>query len=178
MALKLPIYRLTQYQEPRIGEFMSGRFQPFKVQVEKPLPTPYWYARIHALDFAPETNVYYISKKPNEAAVDSFICYGGYLYVFQFTVSEQHKIKDGPISRFATCRDLSPRQNYIFVFIIPYGVETLECSYPESAELQELSPCYLQVVMENSTTPVASLEQLPHKNQKSLRHLQKNRRLK
>ena len=89
--------------------------------------------------------------------MDSFICYGGYLYLFQFTVSEKHKIKDDPISRFATCRDLPPRQNWIFIFIIPYSVETLKCSYPESPEFQGLSPCSSQVGMENSTTPVASL---------------------
>ena len=87
-----------------------------------------------AQGFAPEPNVYYIPKKPNEAPVDSFSCYGGYLYLFQSTVSEEHEIKDGLIRRFATYRDLPPRRNWIFIFIIPYGVETLERLCPKSPE--------------------------------------------
>ena len=45
----------------------------------------------------------YIPNKPNEAPVDSFICYRSYLYLFQFTVSEDHEIQDGliPISKMS-----------------------------------------------------------------------------
>ena len=60
--------------------------------VARPFLRPSDTREYDALDIAPETNVYY-TPKPNEAAVDTFICYGGYLYLFQFTVSEKYKIR-------------------------------------------------------------------------------------
>jgi hypothetical protein len=105
------------------------------------------------LDFALESNVYYIPMKPNQVAVDSFICYGGYLYLFQFTVSEERKINDGLISQFATCRNLPPPRNWRYIFVIPDGVKTLVCPYPKSPGIQELRPCSSQVVVEDFAKP-------------------------
>ena len=127
------------------------------------------------LDFALESNVYYIPMKPNQVAVDSFICYGGYLYLFHFTVSEEHKINDGLISQFATCRNLPPPRNWRYIFVIPDGVKTLVCPYPKSPEVQELRPCSSQVVVEDFAKPPEQKsplsineggEQHPHKRMK------------
>ena len=185
MALKSPTYRSKQYQEPRTGAFTSGRFQP----LWNPLPTPFWYGRIRCSGFCAWDKCLLHSEEAKWSAVNSFICYGSLPILILVYCAQKAQYQRWPnlvLWDMSTCRDLPPHQNWIFIFIIPYGVETLECSYPESPELQELSPCSSQIVTENSTTLVlvASLlikggeEQLPHKNQKSLRHPQKNRRLK
>jgi hypothetical protein len=105
-----------------------------------------------------EEDIYYIPMKSNEVAFDSFICHDGHLYMFQFTVSDNHGINKGLISRFTQlvgCEQLPPHENWHFIFLIPDGGNTLKCPYPESPELQELEPCSSQVVMRNFTKLIA-----------------------
>jgi hypothetical protein len=95
-----------------------------------------------------EKDVYYVPMISNEVAFDSFIWHGDFLYIFQFTVSEDHAIKEGLISRFTQLGSerLPPRKNWHYIFIIPNGTKTLKCPYPERRELQELRPYSSQIV--------------------------------
>lgn len=86
-------------------------------------------------------------KKQNEAGFGSFIRYDGMLYIFQFTVFDEHSIDNGLISRFAECTGLPQRDNWRYIFVIPDGVEHLKCPYPTSRELHELIPYSAQMVM-------------------------------
>jgi len=53
----------------------------------------YKYGDQEFREIDPKPNIYYIPKMTNEEALDSFILHGDLLSIFQFTVSEQHKIK-------------------------------------------------------------------------------------
>jgi hypothetical protein len=106
-----------------------------------------------------EQDVYYIPMKSNDVAFDSFIRHDDYLYIFQFTVSENHGIDPGLIPRLtllADCTDdLPPRENWLFIFIIPDGLKALTCPYPDSPELQKLEPFSSQVVMKDLAKSIA-----------------------
>ena len=101
------------------------------------------------LAFALEQGVYYIPKKPNEVAFDSFIFHDSYLYIFQFTVSKEHGINDKLISRFEECTNVPPHDKWRFIFVIPDDVKALECPYPKSDGLQRLKPLSSQISLED-----------------------------
>ena len=96
-----------------------------------------------------EEDVYYVPTISNEVAFDSFICHGGFLYIFQFTVSENHDIKEGLISRFKqlSSERLPPREKWCFIFIIPNGTKILKCPY--RTELQGLNLYSSQIMMKD-----------------------------
>ena len=97
------------------------------------------------LAFALRQNVYYIPKKLNEAVFASFILKDDILYLFQFTVFEEHRINDKLILRFEECTNVPPRDKWRFILIIPDDVEALECLYPKNQGLQKLNPFSSQV---------------------------------
>ena len=90
--------------------------------------------------FSLQENIYYIPMISNEVAFDSFICYDGHLYIFQFTVSKNHDIKKGLISRIPELiglEHLPQREKWHFIFIIPDDGKTLKCPYcPEFQGLE------------------------------------------
>ena len=103
-----------------------------------------------------EPSVYYIPRKPSEVAFDSFICFKGLLYIFQFTASEERSIDSRLISRFAKCTGVPKRGNWRFIFIIPNSVKQLKCPSPESRRLQLLQPFSSQVSVDDLSERVAS----------------------
>jgi hypothetical protein len=107
----------------------------------------------------PEPGIYYyIPRKSNQVALDSFILYETIFYMFQFTVSEAHSINDGLISQFAERVKLPPMDKWRFIFIISDNVKLLECPYPKSPTLQRLVPSSAQIVLEDPAEPVAPPE--------------------
>jgi hypothetical protein len=106
------------------------------------------------LELAIEPDIYYIPMKSNEVAFDSFICHGDHLYIFQFTVSQEHGINDGLTLRFAECTNFPPRENWRFIFVIPNNVKHFQCPFPKSQALQDLEIFSAQVVVvEESKEP-------------------------
>jgi hypothetical protein len=98
------------------------------------------------LAFPLEQNVYYVPKKLNEAAFDSFILKDGLLYLFQFTVSPKHDINEALITRFQDCADVPTPDNWRYIFIIPNDKTVFNCPYPtKSHELRKLTPFSSQV---------------------------------
>ena len=112
-------------------------------------PSDYCEYDDESLALSLEEDVYYVPTISNEVAFDSFICHGGFLYIFQFTVSEDHDIKEGLITRFTqlSSERLPPREKWRFIFIIPNGTKTLECPY--RTELQGLRLYSSQIVMKD-----------------------------
>lgn len=105
------------------------------------------------LDFAPERNVYYIPKSPSELA---FIHCGDRLYIFQFTVSSEHGIKDGLIAQFAKCHNLPQPGNWRFIFIIPSDIGEIESPCSNSLGL---TPFSSRVAMDDFAKLMASSKQ-------------------
>jgi hypothetical protein len=100
-------------------------------------------------EFDPKRNIYYIPKITNEEALDSFIWYGNYLYIFQFTVSKKQDIKTGFISRFTACNKFPQPGNWRFVFVIPNGDgQILKCPYFQIPNLPDFKPFSAQVAMD------------------------------
>ena len=104
----------------------------------------------------PKPNIYYIPKMKNEEALDSFIWYDNYLYIFQFTVSKKHDIKPGFISRFTACNKFPQSDKWRFVFIIPDSDDQiLKCPYFQIPELPDFKPFSAQVAMDGYAKLVA-----------------------
>ena len=91
---------------------------------------------VQGLTLTPD--VYYIPSTQNAVAVGSFIYHGGYLYLFQFSISDQRKVNLKFMSRFTQYANFPPRFKWRLIFIIPDDVEVLTCPYSWSPELQTL----------------------------------------
>ena len=112
--------------------------------------------------FSLQENIYYIPMISNEVAFDSFICHDGHLFIFQFTVSKNHDIKKGFISRISQLIGLEhvpPRENWRFIFIVPGDGKTLKCPY--SPEFQGLEPYSSELVMKEFIESILSLDPPP-----------------
>ncbi len=107
----------------------------------------YDHLKLEELDIKQDT--FYIPASDNAEAVDSFICHNNHLYLFQFTVSDDHDIKPGFFSRFTKCNKIPPRENWHFIFIIPDDVKVLKCRYLEIPGLQNFQPYSSQVKLED-----------------------------
>jgi hypothetical protein len=90
-----------------------------------------------------------VPEKPNEVAFDSFICFDNILYIFQFTVSEEHSYNDKLISRFAEFSGVPNSSRWRFIFVIPQNVKGIKCPFPKTDELQKLNPFSSQIVMKD-----------------------------
>ena len=111
----------------------------------------YEYGDQEFREFDPKPNIYYIPKMTNDEALDSFILYGEHLFIFQFTVSKQHNIETGYISRFTACDKFPQPSNWRFIFIIPGGDNRmLKSRYLQIPEIHDLKPFSAQVAMEAS----------------------------
>jgi hypothetical protein len=109
----------------------------------------YEYGDHEFREIDPKPNIYYIPKMTNEEALDSFILYGEHLFMFQFTVSNQHNIETGFISRFTACDKFPQPSNWRFIFVIPGGDNRmLKSRYLQIPEMQDLKPFSAQVAME------------------------------
>ena len=116
-------------------------------------PDTHEYGDQESREIDPKPNIYYIPKMTNEEALISFILYGEHLFIFQFTVSNQHNIKTGLISRFTACDKFPQPSNWRFIFIIPGGDNRmLKSRYLQIPEIQDLKPFSAQVAMEGYAT--------------------------
>jgi hypothetical protein len=71
-----------------------------------------------------EPNRLYVPKARNQGALDSFFIRGQFLYLFQFTVANNHDIKKGVKESLSKLVDiLPPKRDWRFVFITPPGCE-------------------------------------------------------
>jgi hypothetical protein len=140
-------------EDPRLEERRYKAFHEgvtFEVSPSKP-------REYDGKGLTPEPGVYYIAKKPNQAAFDSFIYYKETLYLFQFTVSGYHDINDGLI---AECDKLSiPEAKRLFIFVIPDGVKLLKCPYQKNPGLRWLEPRSAEIVVKELEKPVGSTEE-------------------
>lgn len=96
----------------------------------------------------PVPDVYYIPSTQNAVAVDSFIYHHEYLYLFQFTIADEHKINSKFMARFTQYAKFPPQSRWIFVFVVPDDVTVLTCSYQQSLKSQSLKLFSSTVVME------------------------------
>jgi hypothetical protein len=78
-----------------------------------------------------ESNRLYVPKARNQAALDSFFQLGQFLYLFQFTVANNHDIKDIEKSLSPLVDILPPKRNWRFVFVTPPGCEVDIKATPE-----------------------------------------------
>ena len=107
-------------------------------------------------EFDPKPNIYYIPKMQNEEALDSFILHGDLLFIFQFTVSEQHKIKTGFVSRFTGCGKFPQPANWRFIFITPDDGRIFKSRYLPISEIQDFKPYSAQVGYAKATVSTES----------------------
>ena len=109
--------------------------------------------------FSLQENIYYIPMISNEVVFDSFICYDGHLYIFRFTVSKNHDVKKGLISRIPELigwEHLPQREKWHFIFIIPDDGKNLKCPY--CPEFQGLEPHSSKLVMKDLIESILSLD--------------------
>ncbi len=132
------------------GELEGMRLDALGRSISLNIPTPdiCEYNHLELEELAVEPGIFYIPAAENAEAVDSFIYCGNNLYLFQFTVSGDHDIKPGFISRFAKCNKFPPRENWHFIFILPDDVSVLKCRYPKDPDLQNLKIFSSQVKLE------------------------------
>ena len=90
--------------------------------------------------FDPTPDVYYVPSRQNAVAVDSFIFHNNRLFLFQFTVSNQHGISPKLITTLTKCTRFKERAIWVFIFVMPDDVEVLTCPYPREHDLQEVKP--------------------------------------
>jgi hypothetical protein len=93
---------------------------------------------------SPTPNVYYIPSAQNALAVDSFIFHGGYLYLFRFTVSDEHKINLNSIQ----CDKFPMKSQWRIILVVPDDVKP-PTPYSGSLELQTLELFSSNVKMED-----------------------------
>jgi hypothetical protein len=85
-----------------------------------------------------QRNHLYISRPSNQVAFDSFFQLGAILYLFQFTTSNSHGIRDGiEESLSGQPNILPPKENWRFVFITPPGCEVNDKATSAVEELLE-----------------------------------------
>lgn len=89
-----------------------------------------------------EEDVYYFPTKPNLVGIDSYMVSGGRLYLFQFTVGQQHPVKPGLRKFLKAAKGIPAEANWRFVFIIPKDI-VVKC--PHLKELGTL-PMYSAAV--------------------------------
>lgn len=86
-------------------------------------------------------DVYYIPKKHNQCALDSFIVDGGNLYFFQFTGGAEHLIKSGFEKELKeTFSGLPPSKNWYFFFVVPQELSKISCPHYENGFLDDHTP--------------------------------------
>jgi hypothetical protein len=84
-------------------------------------------------------DVYYTPAAPNQEGFASFIIHNHILYLFQFTDSTTHGIKDF-FDFFAKCTGHPARKNWRFIFVIPSDTETaMTCPVPATNALRKLT---------------------------------------
>jgi hypothetical protein len=74
-----------------------------------------------------QPNVYYILRSDQQVVLDSFILSGGYLNIFQCTISDVHSIKDGLVDFLARCSGLPAQTHWRFVFVVPDDLDSFAC---------------------------------------------------
>lgn len=86
-----------------------------------------------------QPDILYLPKNTNQVAFDSFIVHASRLYIFQFTVSPKHLIKEGLIPFLTKCDNLPGlKADWFFIFVISDDVEILKSPLPRTHELQEI----------------------------------------
>ena len=93
----------------------------------------------HGLTSPIESNVIYVPGSINQEAIDSFVVMNGLLYIFQFTIGEEHDVKPGLMDLVRGYPELPSMANWRFIFIIPPN-HILKCPQPWSLELRKLHP--------------------------------------
>ena len=76
------------------------------------------------------SRLYYLPEKVNQVAISSFIVSGGYVYFFQFTISEEQEVKPGLKAFLKTFPGIQAEANLCFVFVIPTDKD-MTCSQPK-----------------------------------------------
>lgn len=85
-----------------------------------------------------EPNVFYVPKKTNQSAFDSFILVNGIIYIFQMTTGTKHGINHGLVDS-AHRFHFPLRDKWRYVFIIPPQL-VLTVPQPWKLALRSLSP--------------------------------------
>ena len=79
---------------------------------------------------------FYVPESTNQVALDSFIWMDNFLYIFQFTIAEKHKINAGLFRYLDRYPELPPIS---FIFILPLNHE-LVCPHSQKFEDEGLEP--------------------------------------
>jgi hypothetical protein len=83
-----------------------------------------------------QEGVFYIPKSSNQVALDSFIRFHDFFYIFQISIASKHPIKRGIVSFFSGLGALPPKDRWRFVFVIPSG-NNISCPQPRRADLTQ-----------------------------------------
>ena len=83
---------------------------------------------------------FYVPESTNQVALDSFIWMDNFLYIFQFTITEKHKINTGLLTYYLDqYPELPPKSKWCFIFILPLNHE-LVCPHSQKFEDEGLEP--------------------------------------
>lgn len=89
-------------------------------------------------------DIFYLPEMTNKIAFDAFILLNGILYLFQFTIGDQHDVKPGLKDFLATCAGIPAMDHWRFVFIIPPN-HTLIAPQPRFLDIRAI-PFYSTVI--------------------------------
>lgn len=79
-----------------------------------------------------EENIYYIMVSNDQVPIDSFIVHAGHLYLFQFTISQEHCVSDGLSTMLSQITGLPAPGNQHFA--------TFDCPHTDEGFLHNHSP--------------------------------------
>ena len=105
--------------EGSIREIAKKELPSIEVQPRDTIQYPNPRPKVVKLD------TYYVPASPNQVAFDSFIVVGGALYMFQFTIADDHPIKAGLMNFFSESH--FEENDWYFIFVVPPGGK-LTCS--------------------------------------------------
>ena len=114
---------------------LRKRAQHFKIDIPDPKMVEYGEKGPSSI----RANVLYLPKLTNQVALDSFILFENFLYIFQFTISKHHDIKAGLVNWYERCSGVPPMTRWRFVFVIGPN-QYLTCPQPRLLNLRQLRP--------------------------------------
>ena len=114
---------------------LRKRAQHFKINIPDPKMVEYGEKGPSSIT----ANVLYLPKLTNQVALDSFILFENFFYIFQFTIGKQHDIKPGLVDWYERCSGVPPITRWRFVFVIGPN-QYLTCPQPRLLNLHQLQP--------------------------------------
>ena len=146
----MPMVRLSESRQGSLPQWHSGplvnklaldesRQQDLEEQIKINIPEPEVAEYGDGGLLSITANILYLPQSTNQVALDSFILFEKFLYIFHFAVGEKHDIKSGLVDWLGRCSGVPPMTHWRFVFVMEPN-QHLTCPQPRSLNLRKLQP--------------------------------------